>query len=247
MKLKDNIYIVASGDSGFSLTNPYDCTVYLLDGGGECALIDAGAGIEPQLILKNILIAGFSHSQIKYILLTHGHGDHAGGAAALAEACGAKVYAMEPVDRFVSKGDLKALSIEIAIDSGIYEKDYLFTPCPVQPLNANDIIFVGSLSLEVVASEGHSDGHCCFLLKEGEEKILFSGDVIQCGGKIALQPIWDCNLQKYIKTINNLEKLHPDVLLPGHGSVALQRGWIHIEKAKAALDNLILPKNSIGE
>ena len=40
----DIVHLVGSGQSGFSLTDPLDCHVYLLDGGSELALIDTGVG-----------------------------------------------------------------------------------------------------------------------------------------------------------------------------------------------------------
>ena len=67
------------------------------------------------------------------------------------------------------------------------------------------------------------------------------------GGKIALQAIWDCDLQKYVDTIHRLNAIKPDLLLPGHGCVALNRGYLHIEKAEKILETLALPKNCIGE
>lgn len=247
MQLTRSVHIVASGDAGFSLTNAFDCTVYLIDGGAECALIDAGVGVEPERILSEIRTAGVSPERITRILLTHGHGDHAGGAATLSQVCGAQVYAMEPAAGFVARGDLAALSLEKAVAAGVYEPGYTFRACPVLPVADGQRIGVGSLALTVVSSPGHSAGHCCYCLAEDGRRILFAGDAIQCGGKIALQAIWDCDLQQYVRTIHRLAGLHPDALLPGHGCVALQRGWLHLDKAEAALDTLALPKNSIGE
>ena len=44
MKIAPGIHIVGSGRQGFGLTDDYDCHVYLVDGGDEYALIDAGGG-----------------------------------------------------------------------------------------------------------------------------------------------------------------------------------------------------------
>ena len=247
MKLTDSIHIVASGDAAFSLTNAFDCTVYLIDGGDECALIDAGVGVQVDLILDQICEAGIEPAQIRSIFLTHGHGDHAGGAYALATACGAKVYAMQPAADFMTNGDTDALSLTPAIEAGVYEEGYTFKACPVTPVADGDVLKVGQYTLQVVASEGHSAGHCCYVLEADGQKALFVGDAIQCGGKIALQAIWDCDLQKYVDTIHRLNAIKPDLLLPGHGCVALNRGYLHIEKAEKILETLALPKNCIGE
>ena len=58
MRLQERIWIVASGDSGFSLSQPTDCTVYLGDGGSESALIDAGCGLGAEEIEENIKKTG---------------------------------------------------------------------------------------------------------------------------------------------------------------------------------------------
>lgn len=78
MKLMDSVYMVGSGTAGFSMTNAFDSTVYLVDGKDELALIDAGVGVQPERIIKQIERDGFDPAQIGKILLTHGHGDHAG-------------------------------------------------------------------------------------------------------------------------------------------------------------------------
>ncbi len=247
MKISDHIHIVASGESGFSLTNPFDCTVYLIDGKDECALIDAGVGVEPERILNEIKKSGIKPESINKILLTHGHGDHAGGAKILSELLGAKVYAMDPAATFIRDGDIEHLSLTSAIEAGVYEKGYRFRPCDTLPLIEGEKIQVGLLTLKVVSSEGHSAGHCCYVMQEGDATVLFAGDSVQCGGKIALQAIWDCDLQKYISTIRKLNELRPDMLLPAHGAFAVSRGYIHLQKACSILDTLALPKNTIGE
>ena len=76
MRISKNVCIAASGDSGLSLTGPADCTVYLVDGGSSCAMIDAGFALEPEQIVRNIEDDGIDPGRVDSILLTHGHGDH---------------------------------------------------------------------------------------------------------------------------------------------------------------------------
>ena len=201
-----------------------------LDGKDELALIDAGVGVQPERIIKQIERDGFDPAQIGKILLTHGHGDHAGGAYALSKACGATVYAMEPAAEFIRKGDIHALSLESAIEAGVYEAGYRFMPCAVEPLEPNQEIRAG---------------HCSYWGEIDGKMVLFAGDAIQCDGKIALQAIWDCDLQRYVETIHRLNTLKPDVLLPAHGRFALENGALHIQKAEDKLKTLALPPNSI--
>src|SRR5439155_22513275 len=81
VQLAERIHLVGSGSFGFDLTDPYDCHVYLLDGGSELALVDVGAGMGAERVVANVEPAGFGPQRITQLLCTHAHGDHAGGAA----------------------------------------------------------------------------------------------------------------------------------------------------------------------
>lgn len=245
MRIHDRIYLVGSGDAGVGISHPLDCTVYLLDGGTQRVLIDAGAGVDCQQILHNIRADGFDPQQIDAIYLTHGHGDHAGGAAELARECGAQVYAMQQTADFVSYGDLNALSIAPAMKSGSYPPDFQFTACPVTALNNNQTLRVGNLTVTALLTEGHCAGHACYQVQIGGQTVLFSGDSIFYGGKITLQNIWDCDLQQSIATCRRLAQLHPDMLLPAHGVFSLSRGYLQLERALDRIDALGVPMNTI--
>ncbi|MCC6705581.1 MAG: MBL fold metallo-hydrolase, partial [Thermomicrobiales bacterium] len=83
MRLTQDIAMVGGGDNGFNLSAPADGNIYLIDGGDEFALVDAGMGSvlsDTELILGNIRAAGVDPLKIGKLLLTHYNGDHAGGA-----------------------------------------------------------------------------------------------------------------------------------------------------------------------
>ena len=77
MRLTEHIALV--GSSRFGLSSPYDCHVYAVDCGDDSLLIDAGCGLEPELIEANLRDDGFDPGRIRAIVLTHAHADHAGG------------------------------------------------------------------------------------------------------------------------------------------------------------------------
>ena len=82
MKITEQVYAVGGGHAGLGISNAYDCNVFLIDGGSELALIDAGCGYDVEPILGNIRSAGFEPTRVRRLLLTHAHADHCGGAAA---------------------------------------------------------------------------------------------------------------------------------------------------------------------
>ncbi|MGX6449948.1 MBL fold metallo-hydrolase, partial [Patulibacter sp. S7RM1-6] len=70
MRLTPRVHLVASATHG-TVTSPWDCHVYLLDGGDELALVDAGAGLAPDALLANVAAAGHDPARVRHLLLTH--------------------------------------------------------------------------------------------------------------------------------------------------------------------------------
>jgi hydroxyacylglutathione hydrolase len=243
MRLLDRVLLVGSGDLGVNLTDPYDCHVYLVDGGEEHALIDAGAGVRTDEILQNVARDGMDVARINHLVLTHGHADHAAGAADVRRKLdGTRVYASSAIARFLEEGDTASLSVDAAKEAGRYPSDYPFEACAVDVrLDDGDSVEVGDVKLDVIATPGHSDGDICLLLTDGSERILFTGDVVFYGGAVLLQNMWDSRLDALIDSLRKLRPLAATAMLPGHFSFSLRDGQRHIERANARLDELRLP------
>ncbi len=94
MKLTDIVYWVGSGE--FGLSHYKDCHVYLLHDGSHSVLIDSGCGIDITELRHNIEQVT-PLSSVTDLFLTHGHGDHSGGASALQSFAGFRIHASESV------------------------------------------------------------------------------------------------------------------------------------------------------
>jgi glyoxylase-like metal-dependent hydrolase (beta-lactamase superfamily II) len=248
VRLSERVYLVGSGSNGFDLTDPYDCHVYLIDGGRELALIDVGAGMGAAEIVENVRREGFDPALVRHLILTHGHGDHAGGAARMRKLLGEPaIYASGVIADSLRRGDEKAISIDVAKQAGIYPADYHLEPFPVDhELEEGATVEVGSLNLTVLDTPGHSDGHVSLLLENGGRTMLFAGDVIFFGGKVLLQNIHDCRLDALITSLRKLRKLAVSALFPGHLTLSLSDGQRHIERANQVLDRLLIPEQMVS-
>ncbi len=248
MRLAERIYLVGSGSNGFDLTDAYDCHVYLIDGGNELALVDVGAGMGAEAIVENVKRDGFDPGLIRHLILTHGHGDHAGGAPRMRSLLDQPaIHASGVIADSLRRADEQAISIDVAKAAGIYPLDYRLDPCPVDhELEEGATIDVGNLRLTVFDTPGHSDGHVSLLLEEGGRRTLFAGDVIFFGGKILLQNIHDCRLDALIGSLRKLRRLDVSALLPGHLTLSLRDGQRHIERANQVLDRLLIPEQMVS-
>lgn len=120
---------------------------------GEAAAVDPG--FEPDRFHD---LARENRLKIKYVLITHGHGDHVDGAARLVELTGAQLFAGEQ-DQVPG----------------------------AQPLTDGQSLSLGDLTVQTIHTPGHSPGHFCYLfdnhLVTGD--LLFCGKVGGTGSYFA--------------------------------------------------------------
>jgi glyoxylase-like metal-dependent hydrolase (beta-lactamase superfamily II) len=247
MKLLSRVYLVGSGAVG--LSDPGDCHVYLLDGGHELALVDAGCGQDTGRLLENVAQVGFDPADIRYVLLTHAHRDHAGGVAELArlleDAAGRPplVVASEAEAHLLAEGSPQALGLDL-LGLADRPRDLVF------PAYRPDLIVadgqhldVGDLRLTAILVPGHNPGCLCYLVTIAGQRVLFSGDVVYHGGVISLGNWPGCDLQAYRKALPKLAGLGVDALLPGHLLWTVRGGQAHIDRALRAFQGLWPPPN----
>lgn len=229
MRLLQRVHLVGSGELG--LSDSWDCHVYLVDGGSELALIDAGGGRPESFtrVLANLAEDGLDPARIRHIVLTHSHADHSRGAAAWRERLDAPVYLPEIERPLLEQGGEGLL------------------PCPVDVGVAHgDRLHVGDLTLEAIQVPGHSPGICAYLLEVAGTRILFAADIVFQNGLIGLINYPGSELAPYRTYLPRLADLGIDALLPGHLLFTLRNGQAHIDLALARMAKGFVPL-SIGQ
>ena len=244
MKLTREVYAVGGGRSGLGISDANDCNVYLVDGGDELALIDAGCGVDIGPLLANIEAEGFDPATVHHLLLTHAHADHAGGSAALRQRLGLDVAVSCHSADALTQADETAISLDRARAEGVYPADFHMQPCPIaRRLTHNDEVHIGSVTLRAIELPGHSTDSICYLLAEGERVCLFTGDTVFVGGGISLLNCDGSSLTSYRRHIGRLAGLGVEALLPGHSSLCLGGGQEHIDTAIEAFKSIWPPPN----
>jgi len=242
VQLTHDVHLVGSGRNGLGLTDAFDCNVYLVDGGAELALLDAGAAVRPQPLFDEIERSGFALDRINHILLTHKHADHSAGAAELRRMTGARVYATAGTAAAIGDAEAFNAGLDRARRAGIYPADYVFQAVDVDEIVAEgDTIGVGALALRVIDTPGHCAYHCSFVMNSSVGTCVFTGDALFPGGTILLQPILDCSIPNTVTTIEKLAALELDALMGGHGAPILSDGHRHAQIALDRIRNGKLP------
>jgi len=240
MRLSSRVYLVGSR---IGLSDEFDCHIYLLDGGREKALIDAGMGRRPEAVLDVIQSHGFSPSQISVILLTHSHADHAGGAEALSKATGATVAASEFEAGLVEAGSEEELGLLQAKRSGVFPQDYKFQHCKVSLRLADEQeVEVGDLKVKALLTPGHTPGSVCYYVELPEGPAIFTGDTVFYDGVLGLLNLDQSDPKSLRRSIRRLAQLPVEGFYPGHGMFMVRNGRSQLQLAAKKLEGLFLPR-----
>lgn len=164
--------------------------LFVLEDADGLTLIDTGFAGSKDRVFAAIRKGGKDPAAIKRVVLTHCHPDHAGSAAEVQRATGARVYAhvddAPPIEagaiqgraRHLSPGILNWVLFQLFIKRG----SPLFAAVPVdEKLHDGDVLPLGG-GLEVIHTPGHSTGHIALLLRT--EGVLIAGDL--CANMLGL-------------------------------------------------------------
>jgi len=115
-------------------------------------LIDAGVKEAPPLVEANIRALGFRVTDIRYIVNSHEHHDHAGGIAQLQRDSGAVAIAREPAARAFERGRGDRSDPQFLIIEG-------YAPIAnVRRIGDGETLTLGTLKLTAHATPGHTPG-----------------------------------------------------------------------------------------
>ncbi|WP_067217693.1 MBL fold metallo-hydrolase [Stappia indica] len=169
----------------------------------------AGAVIDPGGDVDRILAALEEHGvKVEKIVLTHGHIDHVGGAADLAERLSVPVLGPHEADRpLLERVEQQAREFGVA-DVRSVEPDTW--------LSEGDDLTMAGRSFQILHCPGHAPGHLVFF--DPELRFAISGDVL-FAGSVGRTDLPGGNHETLITSIRDkMLPLGDDVtFLPGHG------------------------------
>jgi glyoxylase-like metal-dependent hydrolase (beta-lactamase superfamily II) len=180
---------------------------------------------------------GASAGEIRTLLVTHPHIDHYGLACLLVDKTGAEVW-MHPAGQldFVAFGDPegeRARLHRVLASHGVEPSDiealsqemvdgwapYLSGVVPgTHHLWGGERFPTGGREWEVLFTPGHSRAHLC--LWSADDRILLSGDHMLPGIASPISfhhGLDDDPLGQYLDSLERIEALAPQLVLPGHG------------------------------
>ena len=203
---------------------PQVTAVYLLIGPNGPVLVESGPGSTLPAILDALAVRGFRPADIKHVLLTHIHLDHAGAAGWWAQQ-GAQIYVHHVgAPHLVDPSKLLASATRIYGDRmETLWGDILPAPAErVTSLYDGDMVEAGGLTFTALDTPGHASHHHTYLLNDDlGGQIAFTGDAAGvCIPYIEVvdlpAPPPEFNLETWLATLDRLQAVADQPAAPVH-------------------------------
>ena len=182
--------------------DPTNCYIVADEKSKEAFIIDPGG--EPEKVIDMISILKVN---VKYIILTHCHGDHIAGVREVNDKVGGKIL----IHRMDAEGlcnENLSLTYYIGLQNPDMEPDSI--------LDDDDKIHLGDIEFDILHTPGHTKGGICIYCPE--QKMIFTGDTLFRGtwGRTDLPT---GSFEDIIHSITNRIMVLPEdtIIYPGHG------------------------------
>jgi glyoxylase-like metal-dependent hydrolase (beta-lactamase superfamily II) len=199
-------------------TVPYDLinSFLIADGDGSLTLVDAGLRRAHKKVLAALAGLGKARQDVRRIVLTHAHRDHAGGLAGAKKATGASVLAHDRDAVYLQTGKPPQLDASRLSGRVMNRARGSFGKVEVgSTFQDGELLPIGG-GLRVVHTPGHSPGHVSLLHEP--TGVLITGDAIFNVRGLRYSPATFCtDIRLSRETADRLADLEYDVAAFTHG------------------------------
>lgn len=191
--------------------------VHLIDTGDGLLLIDAGNCENTAMLIYSIWKAGFDPADVKWLIISHGHVDHIGGAKFMREMFGTKIYMGAP-DAAMYREHPEKSFVQDSPDL----MDELIAP-DVEIRDGDELTF-GSVKMKFYLVPGHTEGCISFFfdVTEGDRTVragYYGGFGFNTLAADYLTEIGDpqCHMREiYLDSLKKVRNEHVDFFLGNH-------------------------------
>lgn len=179
---KPHTFEVTTGVYCIMRRSYFTCS-YLVDTTGGLVAVDAGMKSTGSEMLSAISEIGRRPTDVRAILLTHWHNDHAAGASMLAEMSGADVFYSSTesphLTRHVASTGVRGRLSALVPETGpLVLLKGLLGNAPEEPVEATRFVRDGDTveGFDVLETPGHTRGHLSYYYRPA--RVLFAGDAL---------------------------------------------------------------------
>ena len=188
---------------------------YLIKTSKGAILIDATLAENAPLVEANIERVGVKMHDVKYLLLSHAHGDHAGGLKALKAASGATLI--------TGAEDRAAVEAGRPTTDNPYNSDFPAAQVD-RVVRDGDVVRLGDVALTARSTPGHTAGCTTWTMRVNEGKrrlnVVFPCSLTVAGNRLFGNRETPNIVAVYRASFAKVAALPADVVLPAHPEFA---------------------------
>lgn len=171
----DSIYTIDCQYAGISDV----ACAYLLVEGGRASFIETNTTHAVPILLAKLEDLGIPRENVDYVVITHVHLDHAGGASALLAACPNVTLLAHPkaAKHMITPERLIASSMQVYGEENFKKLYGEINPIPatrVRVMLDGETLVWGERSLKFLYTRGHANHHFC--IHDSKSNAIFTGD-----------------------------------------------------------------------
>lgn len=164
-------------DSGYVREKMAAC--YLVEAGAEVAFVETGTNHSTPRLLETLQNRGWDMGQVKYVIVTHVHLDHAGGAGSLMQMLPNATLLVHPYGarHMIDPAKLEAGSRAVYGDElfdRLYGKLVPVAETRTRAMQDGEVVKLGSRHLRFIDTPGHARHHFC--VHDDQTNGWFTGD-----------------------------------------------------------------------
>jgi hydroxyacylglutathione hydrolase len=168
---------ISALDSGF--IRPWLAAVYLIVENGRAAIVDTGSNACVEAIMAALAEKRIGPGHVDYVILTHIHLDHAGGAGLLMSRLPGARLCVHPrgVRHMVDPGRLTRSTVEVyGVEHArkVYGDIVPVAQDRIVATPEGTCVALAGRELRFIETPGHARHHCCIV--DGASRSLFAGD-----------------------------------------------------------------------
>jgi glyoxylase-like metal-dependent hydrolase (beta-lactamase superfamily II) len=161
--------------------NPEFVASYLRVAGDECAFVETNTAHSLPILLAALAAHGLSREAVRYVIVTHAHLDHAGGAGAVMQACPNATLLAHPraARHLIDPAKLVASATHVYGAERFAALYGVIAPIPADRVQAQEDgaeVSLGGATLRFLHTRGHAKHH--FVVHDPALDAVFTGDTL---------------------------------------------------------------------
>jgi glyoxylase-like metal-dependent hydrolase (beta-lactamase superfamily II) len=216
--------------------------VYVLETDDGPVMIESGPASTTAALERGLAAIGMAPGDVRRVLVTHIHFDHAGAAGWMA-GHGAQIHVHEFGARHLADPTRLVKSATRIYGDEMERRWGVIEPVPEEQVSAmhdGDVLEVGGVRIRTVETPGHARHHHAFAVELPDGKVAFTGDaaasyVFDAPGFVSLPtPPPEFELGAWLATVRRLEDERFDRIYPTHFG-PVDDPAAHLGRVRAAL------------